>query len=171
MPKFKPYFKATTQRIKGSIKWSWDAGEEDKFKKYLSSLTFKETLTKIKITVERYRNDASTQQKRYLFGVVYPIIGEELGWDIWEYNEKIHKPFKAMFLGYQKVESTFDILRKEVAHPINIVELRSVAKIDSKDMTDFIENIRNFMLKEYNIHIPAPNEVDYEDLPEMMIED
>ena len=171
--KIKPYFKATTEKVNGVIKWAWDAGEEEKFKRYLDTLQFKEAKAKIKLTVERYRNDASTQQMRYLFGVVYPILGDYFGYDAYEYGEFLHRPLKAMFLGYKKVEqrSVYKIFKEPIA-TVNatVVELVSITEIDTKQMTDYIENVRRWAVKEYNVYIPAPNEVDYNELPDTLPE-
>ena len=171
--KFKPYVKATTTKKDGVISWKWDEGEEKKFKNYLNSLQFKEATAKIKLTVERYRNDASTQQFRYLWGVVYPILGDYFGYDAYEYDEFMHRPLKAMFLGYKRVEqrSVYKIF-KEPIKTVNatVVELISITELDTKEMTEFIENIRRWALKEYNVYIPAPNEVDYNDLPDTLPE-
>lgn len=171
--KFKPYFKATTEKKDGKVHWEWDAGEAKLFNQYLESLQYKEAKTKIKITVERYRNDASTQQMRYLFGVVYAVLGDFFGYDRYEYEKYLHRPLKKMFLGYKVVEeySSYRIF-KDQETPMNtqVVELVSLKDIDTGRMTDFIEDVRRWAMKEYSVHIPAPNEIDYDELPDTLPE-
>ncbi len=165
--KLKPYFKGSTEKAGGVIKFAWDDGEEDRFKRYLATLQYKNAKTKVKVTVERFRNDASTQQFRYLWGVVYPILGDHFGYDHYEYREWIHNPLKAMFLGYKEVEQkTIYRIIKDPLKPINatVVELISTTELDTGRMTEFIDNVRRWAKKEYDIHIPAPNEVDYDDM-------
>jgi len=50
------------------------------------------------------------------------------------------------------------------------VELVSITEIDTKQMTDYIEQVRRWAVKEYNVYIPAPNEVDYNELPDTLPE-
>jgi len=168
---FKPYFKATTTKKNGVITWNWEKNEEDNFKRYLNGLQFKDATAKIKITVERYRNDASTQQMRYLFGVVYAIIGDTFGYDVYEYYNEIHIPLKKMFLGFKRVpqRAVYKILKQPLFTKETVaVEAVSLTEIDTKQMTDYIENVRRWALKEHNITIPAPNEVDMEGLPDTL---
>lgn len=166
---FKPYFKATTTKKDGVIKWQWEKGEEENFKRYLNSLQFKEATAKIKITVERYRNDASTKQMRYLFGVVYAVLGDYFGYDVYEYYEELHVPLKKMFLGYKKVQgrSEYKIFKSPLQSDGNLIEVRSLKDIDTKQMTDFIENIKRWALKEYNVFIPDADDVNCDNLPEI----
>jgi hypothetical protein len=166
--KFKPYFKATTTKKNGTITWTWEPGEEEKWKNYLNSLQFKDATAKIKLTVERYRNDASTQQHRYLWGVIYVCLGEYFGLDAYEYNREIHQPLKAMFLGYKKVtqRTAYKIFGKTMnVVESDVVELVSASDLDTAEMTTYIDNVRRWALKEHNIDIPAPNEVDMENIP------
>lgn len=168
---FRPYFKATTTKKNGVITWKWEPGEEENFKRYLNGLQFKEATAKIKISVERYRNDASTQQMRYLFGVVYAIIGDAFGYDVYEYYNEIHVPLKKMFLGFRHVKQRADykILKQPLFTKETVaVEVVSLKEIDTKQMTDYIENVRRWALKEHNLIIPAPNEVDMEKLPDQL---
>lgn len=172
--KLKPYFKATTQKQKdGSIDWQWEPGEEKRFKQYLNSLQFKEAKAKIKISVERYRKDASTNQMRYLWGVVYTVVGEYCGIDRYEYEQQIHEPFKAMFLGYKHVTqtTTYKLFKRPIKTiDADIVALVSLTDLDTNQMTKFIEDIRRFMEKEYNCYIPSPNEINCDDLPDVLPE-
>lgn len=168
---FKPYFKATTTKKNGTITWNWEEGEEANFKRYLNGLQFKDATAKIKITVERYRNDASTAQMRYLFGVVYAIIGDYCGLDVYEYYNEIHIPLKTMFLGFKRVRqrATYKILSKPLfSSDTTAVEVVSLKDIDTAKMEWYLENVRRWALKEHNLKIPKPNEVDMDNLPETL---
>lgn len=166
---FKPYFKATTTKKNGVISWQWEAGEEENFKRYLNGLQFKDATAKIKLTVERYRNDASTQQMKYLFGVVYAILGDTFGYDAYEYYNELHIPLKKMFLGFKRVpqRAVYKIFKQPLFTTETVaVEVVSLKDIDTKKMTEYIDNVRRWALKEHNITIPAPNEVDINDVPD-----
>jgi len=170
--KFKPYFKATIKKIKGVSSMIWDIGEEEKVKSWLGALQWKKADTKIKVTLERYRNDASTKQKRYLWGVIYPVIGDYAGLDIYEYKAELHIPLKIKFLGYKETEQNKDFKLFDnnllLGDKYKLVELVSCNDLNTKEMTDFIENVRRYFLKEHNLRIPSPDEVDYDDLPETL---
>lgn len=169
--KFKPYFKATIKKTDEVSSMFWDAGEEERVKLWLGSLQYKKADTKIKVTLERYRNDASTRQKRYLFGVVYPIIGEYVGVDAYEYDKEIHTPLKIKFLGLREMKTplAYPNLKISLELPYGqILEPVSLTDLNTKEMTDFIDKVRRWALVEHNLIIPAPNEVDYEDLPDVI---
>jgi hypothetical protein len=173
--KFKPYFTATIKKIDGVSSMIWDTGEEKKVKTWLGALQWKTVDTKIKVTLERYRDDVSTKQLKYLFGVVYPIIADYAGIDIYEYGREIHTPLKIMFLGYRDTEQKkeFKIFGNGLKFSENkfkLVELVSISDLNTKETSDFIENVRRYFLKEHNLHIPVPNEVDFEELPETIPE-
>ena len=103
---------------------------------------------KISIKIKSYRENRSSQQNRYLRWVVYKMIWD----DVWYTPEEVHDLMKIKFL--RKVE---EIKWKK------LWRITSTIKLDTKHMTDYIENIRNRAAMELGINIPSPDEAEYHD--------
>ena len=100
------------------------------------------------------RPNRSTNQNKYLWGVVYKVISLELGYTV---NE-VHEICKSQF-GIKKDYTSKLYLAYE-----NIP--LSTTEYDTKEMTGYIEAIRLFY-HENGIHIPDANEIPDELLIEM----
>lgn len=99
---------------------------------------------RVRVTVERFRNRRSTEQNRYYFGVVVPLIGKAIGE---EDNETVHEMLKAEF--------NYEILvigDREMRKP------KSTAKLETKEFSDFMEKVRMWAAKFLELYIPDPNE-------------
>jgi len=81
----------------------------------------------------------SEAQRRYQFGVVYKTIGDELGYDV----DEVHQELSKMFLSYEKNGSTF---------------VKSTTKLNTKEMEEYLEQVRRFASMELSIFIQLPNE-------------
>jgi len=104
-----------------------------------------------KISIVREHGIRSVQQNKYLWGVVYKTIAEEIGEDD---VDNIHEQMSLMFNGKKiKVwdETTGEI--KETKIPGNTSSLTTV------EFEQYIEKIRRWASKFLGIYIPLPNEV------------
>lgn len=134
MKKLTPIFYGTIE--KGTFKLD----NQDRFKKYLSSLK-----GRVQLTVRPARKKRSSQQNKFYWGVVIKLIAEELGYD----SDELHEALKWKFL--------------KVNNP-KLPTVRSTAKLSTVEFMDYIDQIVRFASQELNIIIPDASEVDYESL-------
>lgn len=99
---------------------------------------------RVRVTVERFRNRRSTEQNRYYFGVVVPLIGKAIG----EADmEAVHEMLKAEF--------NYEILvigDREMRKP------KSTAKLETVEFSEYMEKVRMWAAKFLELYIPDPNE-------------
>ena len=93
------------------------------------------------IEIKEKSNNRSSNQNRYLWGVVYPILGEKLGYD----NETIHEVLKTKF--GEKV-----VLRN------NMTINKSTSKYSTMEFENYIQKITIFAGEFLKLTIPSPNE-------------
>lgn len=84
----------------------------------------------------------SNRQNRYLWGVVYKLISDEVGHS----PEEIHEILKDKFLPKHKIE--IGNLKEEV--PVSTKELTTA------DFNEYIETIQRFAAEQLSIVIPDP---------------
>ena len=94
----------------------------------------------IKLTVQKMSRPKSQSQLGYLFGILYPVIGEELGYP--EYDvEALH-------------DGCMRKLRGLKPEP-NPLQLRQTLRDkDHQYVSDYISDLRHFMVTEYGIVTP-----------------
>lgn len=90
----------------------------------------------IVLTLKKYRKTRSLQQNKYLWGVVYPIFAEHLGYE----REELHDAMRMLFLR---------------RHEEKFVTVASTTSLNTLEMTEYIENIRR-LAAEDNCYIPDP---------------
>jgi len=100
--------------------------------KYIADRRGKDFEIKIK------RKKRTNDQNAYLH-VIFGKIGLELGYTI----EEVKDVFKQKFLTYEKNGYKFTY---------------KTSSLDTKEMTVFIDRIRNYCAKELSMYIPAPHE-------------
>ena len=101
-----------------------------------------------RVTVEPYRPRRSDDQNRYLWGVVYPAIQQELeGWD----KDDIHEYCLGECFGWETIEG----LGRKRLRP-----LRRSSRMNKQEFTDYIAWIQRRMA-EHGIYIPEPGELDH----------
>jgi len=88
----------------------------------------------------------TTSQNKYLWAVVYKTIADETGNSV----NDIHELMKQTYGG--KKEVTVDLF-------FNVIVPKSTTDYDTKEMTDYIESIRQWSLDFLNCRIPEANEV------------
>ena len=83
----------------------------------------------------------SNQQNAYWWGVVIPLIAEASGFT----DDEAHDALKAKFLGQDDLTTG---LRK----------IGSTAKLDTRQFTELIDQVRQWAQDFLTVYIPAPNE-------------
>jgi len=95
----------------------------------------------IEISFKNAQSPKSVQQLGYLHAVVFPIIGEELGYDMDDikfiYKDMLLKSYK--LIGGKEYEYT-----------------KSLADLTIKEMAEFITKVIDHATYEYFIYIPPP---------------
>jgi len=98
------------------------------------------------LTVKKHSIDSprSSQQNRYLWGVVYEILSEELGYTV----DDIHEIMKGRFLSKpMRLWGEEDSIH------------RSTTELNTIEMEKYLEDIR-MLAAENGINIPEPHEVE-----------
>jgi hypothetical protein len=95
----------------------------------------------VDLSVKRHRKDRTSPQNRYLFGVVYPVLGEHLGYEV----DELHEALAFKFLSLTGPDEP-------------LPRRRSTADLTTAEMTEYIETIRRFAATEFGCYIPDPNE-------------
>lgn len=99
----------------------------------------------VRVEVRRERASRSTQQLRYLWGVVYALIAEHTGYT----PEEVHDAMKALHM--PRAMAFAD------ANGVVVGELvigASTTKLDTKQMGDYITAVKMFALDKLAVVIP-----------------
>lgn len=144
MNKIIPIFRASV--LNGKLKYTLT--EKEKLNKYISTLNGD---MEVVVRPHKITNPASIQQRRYLFGVIYKILSEELGYSV----DEIHEICKMKFLS----KTTF-VPTTENYESIKIP--KSTTELNTIEFEEYFSNIRQWAVMDLGIFIPEPNEVDYE---------
>ena len=115
--------------------------EEDVFSLWLGGLQDKE----VEVIVRAKKSKRSTQANRYLWGVVYKIIGDEIGYTA----EEIHQLCKSMFL-----KKHLDV--KEKRYTV----VGSTASLNTAEFTHFTKNVKDWASQELGTFIPEAENVE-----------
>jgi len=99
------------------------------------------------IQIKKWRKARSINQHKYLFGVVYRYVGQEIGLT----TEEAHQTMKEHFLSYEKRLPNGTVAKF----------VRSTTDLDTLEMEAYIAQIKDFMLEQFSCLIPEPNEVNY----------
>jgi hypothetical protein len=99
------------------------------------------------IQIKKWRKARSINQHKYLFGVVYRYVGQEIGLT----TEEAHQTMKEHFLSYEKRLPNGTVAKFT----------KSTTDLDTLEMTAFIEQIRTFMLEQFSCLIPDPEQSIY----------
>jgi hypothetical protein len=94
----------------------------------------------VQMTLSRFRMTRSTPQNRYLWGVVYKILGEHLGYEA----EELHEACKVRFLTDHSCEEVAGLKR-----------IKSTAALDAAAFSDYVERVRQ-LAAELGVYIPDP---------------
>lgn len=105
---------------------------------------------KVQISIKLDRATRSSQQNRYYFGIVVPLVMQgliELGHDV--NKQDTHEFIKANF-NYE------EIVNKDTGEMFRIT--KSTARLNKNDFGVMIEKLKVFASEYLNIYIPEPNE-------------
>lgn len=102
---------------------------------------------KVSVTIDNERVTASEQQRRYLFGVCYPIMGEYTGHD----KDELHDWAMRQHFGTKKVK---------VGDKVSEVR-RSWTTLAKHEGVEFITWLIGFASMELGCVIPSPEEAGY----------
>lgn len=108
----------------------------DQFDTYLLSLEGKQ----VEVTVEKMKRKRTVDQNSY-YWLILTTIGKELGYT----SHDVHELMKSMFL-----KRPLWVRGKFVS------TTRSTTSLDTIEMTEYIERIRQWAAEELNINIPDP---------------
>ena len=106
---------------------------------------FKSEIKKLEgkdIEIRPLSNSRSSQQNRYLWGVVYKIIGDELGMT----PEEVHETYKVKFLSYKK-----ELKDKWYSFT------RSTTDLNTVEFGEYIDKIVRHASSELGLIIPDPD--------------
>lgn len=93
------------------------------------------------MTIKEFKNQRSKNQNNYYWGIVLDILSKDTGYT----PDEMHELMGKKFLSYEKKGEMF---------------VKSTTKLNTKDMEDYLENVRRFASMEFGIYIPLPNEPD-----------
>ena len=103
------------------------------------------------VSVEKVRQTRSISQNRMYWGYILPMIAMETGYE----TDELHEFFKTKFASEIK-----DILGVNV-------DVGSTKNMDTKDFTNYIDQVKAYCLKELGLHIPEESDVSVEELHEL----
>jgi hypothetical protein len=93
------------------------------------------------MTIKEDKETRSDKQRKYQFGVVYKLLAEHTGYTI----KEIHQEMGKEFLLYEHLGTMF---------------VKSTADLNTKEMEEYLENVRRLGSAELGCYIPLPNESD-----------
>lgn len=101
------------------------------------------------VEIKSLLNSRSQQQNRYMWGIVYKIIGDELGMT----SEEVHEVYKEKFLSYKKeIKGKFYTFTKSTTE-LNVVEFG-----------EYLDKVIRHASSELGLIIPEPDsEFEYGD--------
>ncbi|MCP4644530.1 MAG: hypothetical protein GY851_29065 [bacterium] len=109
----------------------------------LSSYCTKLGNVPIKVSITKWRDKRSGEQNRYLWGVVYRVLGEHIGYT----DEELHEHCRVRFLRTTKA----------TRQGRDMTVVRSTTSLDTKEMHDYIEAIRDWAAQWHDCVIPDAN--------------
>lgn len=119
--------------------------DRDYFVQYIKSMS----LSSVELTIKE-KSNRSTQQNRYYWGAVIPIIREgmkRLG--IVMNSEQVHELLKYKFLIHELVTNDGDVIKT----------IGSTRELSKYDFNQFIEQVRQWSIEYLHTDIPEPNEL------------
>jgi hypothetical protein len=93
----------------------------------------------VQLSVTRKREKRSSNQNKYYWGVVLPLIAQTTGYTI----DESHDAMKMQFL---------------VKRTAKVPTTRSTTDLSTAEMEEYLENIRRFAAVELSCYVPIPNE-------------
>ena len=113
----------------------------DKYSQYLRS-TFEEG-DNVTVIIKKKRRNRSLNQNKYYWGVVIPILGDELGYS----PDEMHEALKFKFLRNGGND--------------DLPKVTPSSSLNTKEFEDLMVQIRTWSATELHVNIPQPNEIDF----------
>ena len=113
------------------------------FKKHITSLEGKE----VDIVIGKLKTAGTSNQMRYLYGVVFKIISEHTGYDV----EEVKEVLKQELLPPVKVIQFID---KETGEVISHSIYPSLADLDKAELSRFIDDSIRLAAQHWGLEIP-----------------
>ena len=108
----------------------------------------------VRISIERRpaaKKPRTDSQNRYYWGVVIPLIGDEIGLNA----DETHELLRWEFLKERRI-----IEKDKAKYCVEIA--RSTTTLSTIDMGVYIDSIKNWAITAIGVHIPEPDEVHHE---------
>jgi len=93
----------------------------------------------VETTIQEKKYIRSLNQNSYYWGVVIPIIGDELGY----FGDEMHGVLGQKFLKYVDDKGN--------------ERIKSTAKMKTNEFNDYLERVKIWASAEFNIYVPDPN--------------
>ena len=100
----------------------------------------------IDLTIEKHRNNRSTRQNKYFYGVIVKMLSDELGYT----KDEMADIVKGKFLS-EEIKVGNDIIRYT----------KSSTLLNTLDFESLMTDIREWASAELNIFLPLPNQIEY----------
>lgn len=100
-------------------------------------------------TIKKERKPRSNQQNRYMHGVIFKMIADEIGDSV----KEVKLAMKIKFLKYETIGG--------------LEAIRDTSDLSTVELEDFNEKVRRWASSFLNLYIPLPNEADWDSYDEM----
>lgn len=97
----------------------------------------------IRLTLDKKTNLRTENQNRYYWAVPVNILADHFGY----FTDDMHEALRLMFL-------------KKETKPF--ISIRSTTSLSTVEFEDYLEKIRTWAKVNHDVHIPLPNEIDFE---------
>lgn len=94
---------------------------------------------RVSIRILRVQRERTAPQNAYLWGCVYPLLAEAIGYDV----EELHEACKLRFLRDRENERE------------DLPRVRSTAKLSTAEFSEYVETVRR-LAAELGVNIPDP---------------
>ena len=105
---------------------------------------------KYTVSIEKQTKERSTAQNKYMWGVVYKMIGDYIG----EFPEEVHEMMKSMF------NSNVKELPCSGSENLSIKYGKSTQDLSTVQFEEYLSKIRMWAFHYLNLSIPEPNRSD-----------
>ena len=104
----------------------------------------------IQLSIQRAINKRTTQQNKYLWGIVYKVLSKETGHE----PEELHEFFKLKFN-----PQFIQVLNKTTGEADEEMISGSTRKMDIQDFIEFVDKIQHWAITFLDVIIPDANQV------------
>lgn len=104
------------------------------------------------VSILRHKGVRSSEQNRYLWGVVYPLVLEgmqRMGWELVSVEET-HELMKRWYLGRQ-------VLNRHSGEVVTLTA-QSTKDLSRGEFATYVDELRRFASEELEVYIPSPEE-------------